>query len=231
MWTAIASPPGPETNDPGNPDRLRDGAAKLRQRTDRAVIGLFGGNLLELGQFLYRNDNFFMLLAGEPEKAHAFLDALLEIHLGNLERFLGTVGSNIDVILFGDDLGMQSGPLISPGMYREFFKPRHAAMWRRAKELAPAQVIPVQITCSGMDPAGLKRDFGRDMVFWGGGCDTRDVLPNGSPAEVRAHVRKLLGVWKGSGGFVFQQVHNIMANVPPENITAMFDAVREFGAY
>jgi len=254
MWTAIASPPGPETNDPGNPDRLRDGAAKLRQRTDRAVIGLFGGNLLELGQFLYRNDNFFMLLAGEPEKAHAFLDALLEIHLGNLERFLGTVGSNIDVILFGDDLGMQSGPLISPGMYREFFKPRHAAMWRRAKELAPAKVMlhccggvrellpdlieagldainPVQITCSGMDPAGLKRDFGRDMVFWGGGCDTRDVLPNGSPAEVRAHVRKLLGVWKGSGGFVFQQVHNIMANVPPENITAMFDAVREFGAY
>jgi uroporphyrinogen decarboxylase len=248
MWTAIASPPGPEAGD--HLDNLREGAAKLRQRTDRAVIALFGGNLLEMGQFLYRNDNFFMLLAEEPENAHAFLDALVEMHLDNLERFLGAVGSNIDIIAFGDDLGMQSGPQISPKMYREFFKPRHAAMWRRARELAPVKVMlhccggvrellpdlieagldainPVQITCSGMDAAGLKRDFGRDLVFWGGGCDTRHVLPNGTPDEVRSHVRGQLAAWKGGGGFVFQQVHNILANVPPENIAVMFDALRE----
>jgi len=247
MWTAIASPPGPETVD--NPGKLREGAAKLRQRTDRAIVALFGGNLLEIGQFLYRNDNFFMLLAAEPEKAHAFLDALVEIHLENLEKFLGAVGSNVDVILFGDDLGMQSGPQISPAMYREFFKPRHAAMWRRAKELAPVKVMlhccggvrellpdlieagldainPVQITCAGMDAMGLKRDFGRDLVFWGGACDTRKVLPNGRPDEVRTHVREQLAAWQGGGGFVFQQVHNIMADVPPENIVAMFEAVQ-----
>ena len=247
MWTAIASPPGPEVAD--NLEGLREGAAGLRRRTDRAIVGLFGGNLLEIGQFLYRNDNFFMLLAGEPEKAHAFLDALLEIHLENLERFLGAVGSNIDVILFGDDLGMQSGPQISPNMYREFFKARHGAMWRRAKELAPVKVMlhccggvrellpdlieagldainPVQITCSGMDAAGLKRDFGRDLVFWGGGCDTRQVLPGGTPEAVRAHVRGQIAAWKGRGGFVFQQVHNIMADVPAENIVAMFESVR-----
>jgi len=250
MWTAIASPPGPEADSPGN---LRDGAVRLRKRTQRAIIGLFGGNLIEMGQFLYRNDNFFELLAGEPEKAHAFLDALVKLHLENLERFLGAVGSNIDVILFGDDLGMQTGPLISPAMYREFFKPRHAAMWKRAKELAPVKVMlhccggvrellpdlieagldainPVQITCKGMDAAGLKRDFGRDLVFWGGGCDTRQILPNGTLDEVRAHVREQLAAWKGGGGFVFQQVHNIMANVPPENIVAMFETVRKHGA-
>ena len=249
MWTAIASPPGPEAD---TIEKLRDGAVRLRKRTDRAIIGLFGGNLLETGQFLYRNDNFFMLLAGEPEKAHAFLDALVEMHLENLGRFLGVVGSNIDVIVFGDDLGMQTGPQISPKMYREFFKPRHAVMWARAKELAPVKVMlhccggvrellpdlieagldainPVQISCQGMDAAGLKRDFGRDLVFWGGGCDTRHVLPNGSPDEVRAHVREQLAAWKGGGGFVFQQVHNIMANVPPENIVAMFDTVRRYG--
>ena len=101
-----------------------EGARRLRQQTDRAIIGLFGGNLLEFGQFLYRNDNFFMLLAGEPERAHRFLDKLVEIHLRNLEQFLGAVGDSIDVILFGDDLGMQSGPQVSPAMYREFFKPR-----------------------------------------------------------------------------------------------------------
>ena len=84
---------------------MREGARRLRQQTDRAIIGLFGGNLLEFGQFLYRNDNFFMLLAGEPERAHRFLDKLLEIHLRNLDQFLSAVGDSIDVILFGDDLG------------------------------------------------------------------------------------------------------------------------------
>ena len=67
-----------------------------------------------------------MMLAGEPQRVHRFLDALMEIHLRNLERFLGAVGSHIDVIVFGDDLGAQNGPQISPRMYREFFKPRHA---------------------------------------------------------------------------------------------------------
>ena len=85
---------------------------------------MFGGNLLEFGQFMYRNDNFFILLAAEPEKAHAFLDKIMEIHLKNLENFLGDVGEYIDIIVFGDDLGMQTGPQISPAMYREFFKPQ-----------------------------------------------------------------------------------------------------------
>ncbi len=171
----------------------------MRERTDRAIIGLFGGNLLEVGQFLYRNDNFLMLLAGNPKRAHEFLDRLVEIHLANLEHFLAAVGPYIDVISFGDDLGMQNGPQISPAMYHEFFKPRHAKMWRRAKELANVKVMlhccggirplipdlidagldtsnPVQISCSGMDAAGLKRDFGDRFAFWGGGCDTRFVL-------------------------------------------------------
>ena len=161
----------------------------LRGRTDRAIIGLFGGNLLELGQFLYRNDNFYLLLAGEPRRAHAFLDRAVALHLANLERFLGAVGPNIDVVLFGDDLGMQSGPQISPRMYREFFFPRQQVMWRQVRNLAPQVRImlhccggvrellpglieagldainPVQITCKGMDPAGLKRDFGAQLSF------------------------------------------------------------------
>lgn len=245
MWTSFGSPPGPAVT----AEQLRAGAAQLRARTDRAIIGLFGGNLLEIGQFLYRNDNFFMLLAGEPERAHAFLDRLVDLHLANLERFLGAVGPSIDIILFGDDLGMQNGPQISPAMYREFFKPRHARMWRRAKELARVKVMlhccggvyellpdlieagldainPVQITCHNMEAARLKAEFGRDLTFWGGGCDTRSMLPNGTPQEVAAHVRQQVQTLAPGGGFVFQQVHNIMANVPPENVVAMFDAVR-----
>jgi uroporphyrinogen decarboxylase len=243
MWTAIASPPGPVDG-----GALRQGAEQLRAATNRAVIGLFGGNLFEIGQFLYRNDQFMMLLAGEPRRAHRFLDKLMEIHLANLERFLTAVGEYIDIILFGDDLGMQTGPMMSPQMYCEFFKPRHKLLWNRAKELADVKVMlhccggvgelmphlieagldainPVQISCSGMAARELKAEFGKDVTFWGGGCDTQDVLPNGTPQQVAEHVRQQVSILRPGGGFVFQQVHNILANVPPENIVAMFDAV------
>jgi len=243
MWTSVASPPGPVDS-----ETLREVAQQLRQKSDRAIINLFGGNLFEIGTFLYRNDNFMMLLAADPQQAHRFLDKLVELHLANLEKFLASVGEYIDVILFGDDLGMQSGPIMSPQMYREFFKSRHQVLWNRAKQLADVKVMlhccggvrellgdlieagldainPVQISCAGMEAAQLKADFGRDITLWGGGCDTRDILPNATPQEVSEHVAEQIKILNPGGGFVFQQVHNIMANVPPENIVAMFDAV------
>lgn len=245
MWTGVASPPGPVDD-----DALAAGANKLRAGTDRAIIGLFGGNLFETGHFFYRADRFMMMLAGEPAKAHEFLDKLVEMHLANLERYLTAVGESIDIIVFGDDLGMQTGPMMSPKMYQEFFKPRHKVLWNKAKELADVKVMlhccggvrelladlieagldainPVQITCSGMDTAELKAEFGKDLTFWGGGCDTRDILANGTPEQVAEHVKKQVEILKPNGGFVFQQVHNILANVPPENIVAMLDAVNE----
>jgi len=247
MWTAVACPPGPLVDGPEGLKRLTEGAKGLRARSDRAIIGLFGGNLLELGQFLYRNDNFLALLAAEPRAAHEFLDQAVETHLPRLERFLGAVGPFIDVVLFGDDLGMQRGPQISPKMYREFFKPRHKLMWKRAKELADVKVMlhccggvrellpdlidagldainPVQISCKGMAAHELKAEFGKEMVFWGGGCETQTTLAQVTPARVKEHVRRQITTWNPGGGFVFQQVHNILANVPPENIVAMYEA-------
>jgi len=250
MWTHVACPPGPLAEGPDGLVALAEGAKKLRASTDRAIIGLFGGNLLEIGQFLYRIDGFMMMLAGNPPAACEFMDKLTELHLANLERFLGAVGPYIDVILFGDDLGMQTGPQISPRMYRELFKPRHSKMWRRAKELANVKVMlhscgslrallpdlieagldttnPIQITCKGMDAAGLKADFGRDLTLWGGGCDTRDILPHCTPAEIKDHARRQTDLLNPGGGFVFQQVHNILSDVPPQNIVAMLEAVRQ----
>ncbi len=250
MWQRLGTPPAPLSYNDENLERLAAGARELRASTDRAIIGLFGGNLLEAGQFLFRNDNFFLLLAGEPERAHRFLDRLVERHLDDLERFCAAVGPYIDIILFGDDLGMQTGPQISPRMYAEFFQPRQKVLWKRAKELVPVKVMlhccggvyplipgmieagldilqPVQTTAQDMEAARLKRAFGRDLCLWGGGCDTREVLHRGTPAAVRAHVRQNLEVLAPGGGFVFQQVHNIQADVPPENIVAMLDAVRD----
>jgi uroporphyrinogen decarboxylase len=250
MWCAVISPPGPLVKGSDGSRILSEGARHLRASTDRAIIGLFGGSLFEMGQFLYRNDRFFMLLAENPKHAHAFLDRVVELHLADLEIFLRAVGDEIDVVLFGDDLGMQTGPLISPDMYRQFFKPRHQMMWNRAKELAQVKVMlhccgsvrelipdfidagvdainPVQITARGMDAEGLKADFGEKLVLWGGGCDTQDILTNSTPDEVTRHVKDQVRVLSPGGGFVFQQVHNILANVPPANIVAMFDAVNK----
>ncbi len=250
MGAHIGPPPAPLTYADSDLERLAEGARALRASTDRAIIGLFGGNLLEAGQGLFRNDNFFLLLAGEPQRAHRFLDLLVERHLDNLERFCAAIGPYIDIILFGDDLGMQTGPQISPRMYAEFLQPRQKILWNTAKRLVPVKVMlhccggvyplipglieagldilqPLQISAQDMEPERLKREFGRDLCLWGGGCDTREVLPHGTPEQVRQHVRRNVEILAPGGGFVFQQVHNIQADVPPENIVAMLDAVTE----
>jgi uroporphyrinogen decarboxylase len=90
---------------------------------------------------------------------------------------------------------------------------------------------PVQTSAANMEPARLKEQSGDRLVFWGGGCDTQSVLGNAKPEEIREHVRERLKIFSPGGGYVFNQIHNIQANVPPENILAMFDAAYEFGAY
>ena len=247
IWTTISAPPGPVSD-----EEIRRTAKKFRENQNRAIIGLFGGNLLELGQMFYRNDHFLMKLADEPKKVHQFLDKLVEKHMGNLDKYLNNVGPYIDIILFGDDLGMQSGPQISAKMYREFFKPGHQIMWERAKKLADVKIMlhccggvyellpdlidagldainPVQISCGGMDPKRLKREFGKDITFWGGACDTQTKLPGGTPEQINAHVKEQVEIFKSGGGFVFQQVHNILADIPPENVAAMFEAAGHLG--
>ena len=246
LWS-IDSPPGPLIEGPGGDQRLVEGARRLRQSTDRAVIALFGSMLFAAFD-LYRMDSFLALMVEEPKQAHDILDRFTEHHIRALERYLGQVGSYIDIINFADDFGMQNGPLISPKMFREFFKERYGRIWQRAKELADVKVMlhccgsfrkvlpdlidigldainPVQISAAGMDAGELKREFGRDITFWGGGCDTQWVLAHGTPEAVRDHVSRQVEVMRPGGGFVFQQVHNVLADVPPENIVAMLDTV------
>ncbi len=251
MWWRIGSPPAPAGLDNEGLRIREETARELREGTDRAIYGAFGGNLVETGEFLFRIDNFLFLLAANPDRIHRFLDRLMELHLANLEKYLSAAGPYIDIIGFGDDMGMQTGPLFSPEMYREFFKPRHKILWNRAREICPGikvglhccggvypllgdmieagldAINPVQFTCTDMEVDRLKREFGRDLVFWGGGCDTQSILRIGTPQEVSDHVKKQVEILAPGGGFVFQQVHNILADVPAENIVAMFEAVNQ----
>ena len=249
MWCRLGIPPAPAGLDEEGLAIRRRTAKELRASTDRAIYGTFGGNLVEIGEFAFRIDDFLYQLAANPRRVHTFLDRLTELHMRNMDKYLGAVGEYLDLIGFGDDLGMQTGPQFSPQMYREFFKPRHRILWNHAKEVCPHLKVslhccggvypllpdmieagldvinPVQFTAKDMRLDRLKREFGKDLVFWGGGCDTQGVLLNGTPNEVREHVKENVSILALGGGFVFQQVHNILAGVPVGNIVAMFEAV------
>ena len=248
-WTGVASPGWEYPLNSDGLEKIRAAAERLRQSTDRAIIGLFGGNMFEIPCYLFGMDRYMAYMGLYPDACVRFSEKLYEIHLQNLETWLSAVGSCIDIIMFGDDLGSGKGPLMSPAMYRKYFGIYHKRLWKRAKELVPTiktqlhccggiapllgdmidegldSINPVQVGCTGMDPVGLKRKFGDQIIFWGGGCDTRHVLPNGTPEQVRECVRERFTVFSQGGGYVFQQIHNILSEVPPVNIDAMFTEI------
>lgn len=250
-WAGLAHSPWDHAHEADFWQQLREKALYLRQNTDKALMVVAGCNLFEWGTFLRRIDNFLMDLLLQPDDVERMLDALVEIHLKTLENVCKAVGDVVDIIRFGDDLGTDSGPFMAPDTYRTLFKPRHTILCNYVKEhsqmhtflhscgsiyrLLPDlidagfEVInPVQITSRDMDPQRLKSEFGQHLTFWGGGADTRHTLNRGTPEQVKAHVLGLLEIFAPGGGYVFNTVHNIMPDVPPENIVAMYEAVAEF---
>lgn len=231
---------------------LRRRARHLYENTDYAIVGEFGGSILEWGQDLRGWDVFLMDLVIHKDLAHHLMDRMVECHLRNLERYLEAVGDYIQIIQMGDDLGTQHGPQISPQLYREMIKPRHQRVYGTVKEKSDLYIFlhscgaifdfipdlieagvdilnPVQTSARGMDPVALKREFGQVLTFWGGGSDTQQVLPRGAPEEVGEDVQERLRILTPGGGYVFAQVHNVQPDVPPENLVAMFQVVQEFG--
>jgi len=230
---------------------LRARAQQLRDTTDKAITMSGGAKLLELGFFLRRMDNFLMDLLIDQKNVTKLLDKLMDIHLSGLENKLDAMGDLVDVIRFGDDLGMTSGPLLDLETFRALLKPRYKILCDYVKQNSSMKIFfhtcgsirqyipdliecgfdiinPVQTNAHGMDPLELKTEFGREITFWGGGVDTSSVLPNGSPEEVRVDVLKRCEILSRDGGFVFAPIHNILPEVPPENIIAMYQAVQEF---
>lgn len=238
----------------GQPDfweKLRKKGQQLRQTSDRAIVFNAECNLLEWGVFLRRMDNFLMDLYTEPQKVEELADVLLEQQLERLGKIVEAVGDVVDVFRFADDLGMDQGPYMPASIYQRLFKPRHKALCDTVKkhtkaftclhscgsiyELIPDLIEagfdclnPVQTNCVNMEPERLKREFGSEMVFWGGGCNSRSTLNFGNPEEVRRDVLERLKIFSPGGGYVFCPIHNILPDVPPENIEAMFAAVSEF---
>jgi uroporphyrinogen decarboxylase len=245
--------------DPANRGRyagLRERVQTLRRSTDRALFGMApcGHDLFNQIFRVRGMENGLMDLVAEPEFAEAFFDRLCDTICTAQTLFLQEVGDLIDVHFAADDLAGQSGPLISPELWRRMVKPRQARIMATIKAHTRAPVFyhtcgaataflddlaeigvdilnPVQVSAAGMGTAQLKKRFGKRLSFWGGGCDTQNVLPYGTPAEVREEVRQRIRDLAPGGGFVFNPVHNIQPLVPPANVAAVFGAALEFGMY
>lgn len=250
----IADYPFPKGDDPTRFTGLRDEAKRLREETPYAVSTGIGGVVYEICWYMRGLERWFMDTVENPAFCEALLDKTLAFWMGYYTEFMKEIGDLVDIVMIGDDIGGQSGPLFSPDFYRRIVKPRQKALVQHIKSLTNAKIWyhtcgsvtrlipdlidnginilnPVQISAVNMDPQQLKDAYGEKLVFWGGGVDTQHVLSCGTPEEVRQDVKKNVEVLKAGGGYVFNSVHNIQAGVPAENIVAMFDAAREFGAY
>ncbi len=225
---------------------LEKESKRLYDETDYAILGEFGGNLLEGGHGDFGYQRFMELLVTDPDLVSYYLDRMVDNYLQNLRIYLDAVGDRLQIIQFGDDLGTQEALQISPRMYRQLFKPRHEKLFRFVKENSNAAVFfhscgeiyelipdlieigvdilnPVQISAPKMQPEKLKKEFGDRLTFWGGGCDTQSVLPYASLVEIKNHVTENIRIFSKGGGFVFNQVHNIQQDIAPERIVAMYE--------
>ena len=235
-------------------DRMAQRARTLHETTDCCVVANLCVHVLAAGQLLRGFENFTVDLVMNEPLAFAVMENLVEAYLPRIDVFAEKMAKYVDVVLVNDDLGTQGGPMLSPDTYRKTVKRFHARLYAHVKkrfgkplllhscgsiykligdliEVGVDAINPVQVSAADMDSARLKSSFGRDIAFWGGGCDTQSVLGGATPEKVREEVKRRMDDFAPGGGFVFTQVHNIQPNVPPENIVAMLEAALEYGAY
>jgi len=236
--------PFPDPLDDGRFVTLREQAEAAVAKGKAIVLAGPCAGIAEVYSWLRGYEEYYIDLARHKDWVGIMLDRLVEFKSAFWERALCQVGDLVDVVVEADDLGGQHAPLMSPRTYRQVIQPRHKRLFSFIKAQSPVKVFyhtcgavrrlipdlidagidilnPVQISAAGMDPRELKREFGRDLVFWGGGVDTQHVLGQATPAEIKDHVRCNIEALAPGGGFVFAAVHDIQANVPPENIVAM----------
>jgi uroporphyrinogen decarboxylase len=251
--------PWPDPHDPGRVLGLEDEARALYTGTDLAIMGRFGGTLLEQAGYLRGWQRWMMDLVAQPAFARALLEIITDLQIAMDEAGLRAAGRYLSIFkVSGEDLGMQDRPLFSMKVWREVVRPPLERRWRAARAAlsrhAPQAKImlhsdgamrafipdllacgidvldPIQTHCAEMDPYELKRDFGDRLTFHGA-VDTQAVLPFGTAAEVQAEALRCLDALGPGGGYILAPVHNVQADVPPENLVAMCRAVREYGRY
>lgn len=207
--------------------------------------------LIEAGSFLRGFENFLCDVYIDQKRVYQLLEKLTDNYLKLLEKIINSVGNYIDILCFGDDIAYEDSMFFSPEILKKIFIPFYKKMWNYVHDNSSCKVFfhscgaiydsiellidagvdilnPIQTSAKGMDAIKLKKEFGKDLVFWGGGVDTRKILPFGTKNEIKEDVKKRIEIFNKGGGFVFNPIHNIQADVPPENIISCFEAVNEY---
>lgn len=235
-------------------DDIAARAKNLYENTDKAICGVFNGNIFELGQLYWGYENFYCNLVDEDSEdmMDAYFEKRVDMLMKDLSNYLAACGKYLSCIEFTDDLGTQESLLLSPETYRRRIKPQHKRMFDfihknypevkvlyhscgAISELIPDFIEigvdalnPVQISAAGMAPKRLVEMYGKDITFWGGGVDTQTTLCSRTPEQVADEVKRNLDEFTKGSGYVFSQVHNIEASVPGENIVAAFTTAKNY---
>jgi uroporphyrinogen decarboxylase len=228
-------------------DFLRINGKKLFEETSYAVLGSTSIGIFQQGT---KDFGFEGYLMSDPDLVGYYLEKLTGAYIAILDQYLDAVGDNIQIIHLADDYGTQNSTLISRGTFQTIFKPWHTKINSFIKSKNPRLKImlhccgaiaplipdfieagfdilnPIQLSAAGMDPRMLKREYGKSITFWGGGCSSQITLTFKSPAEVKKEAEEMIGIFAPGGGYVFCQDHNIQSNVSPENIIALYDTVK-----
>jgi len=235
---------------------LKKKAETYKENGFAVVLDGTGGGIFEWACWIRGHQNFFIDMVSRPALAERLLRKILSYKLKYYELMLSELGDLVDVVAEGDDVATQERLMISPELYRRMLKPLHRELIKGIRESTKEHIFihfhscgairelipdlidvgvdalnPVQVNAAGMDTKQLKKEFGKDITFWGGGVDTQHVLPHGTPEEVKDEVKRRIEDLAPGGGFIFATVHNIQADVPPENIMAMWEALQEYGEY
>ncbi len=252
---SIKNHPWPNFKDPQRIAGLKELADLYHSKNYGVVMKDPFAGIFEMSQRICGMDYLLMLMASEPDLAGLLFDKMVELKIDFFSSALPVLADSVDVIALMDDYGTQVSQLISPRMFRNQIKPRWKEVFDCIKQYAPnakrffhscgnvrplipdfieigVQILnPIHVKATGMDPYQLKKDYGNQLVFWGGGVDTQGILPMGTPEEVREDVKRNLDALMPGGGYVFNTVHNIQADVPTENLVAMIETFKEYGVY
>lgn len=237
-------------------ETMKPQADKIVYEEKRAAVIGSGPGIWELALWTNGFEKFFSEMAANKRYAHAVMRKLTDYKLAYWKKALDVLGENILVAYEADDLATQKSLLVSPRMYKELIHPYHKELYNFIHSYAKNEVFvfyhscgackplipllieegvnilnPVQVSATGMDTAELKKEFGKDITFWGGGVDTQHVLPFGTEAEVKDEVRRRIDDLAKDGGFVFAAIHNVQSDVPVQNLMAMWNALQEYGRY
>jgi uroporphyrinogen decarboxylase len=233
---------------------LKSEIDRLYHGTDKALFAglpLMNCSFLEANAVLFGYETFMMNLVLKRDLMEHWLDRMLEHNLKILDSFLKVVGPYITAIQMNDDFGAQEALQVPPNMYREMFKPRQKKWIDYVKARTDAKIFihcdgavepilpdfieigidilnPLQTSAKGMEPEKIKKEYGKDLCFWGGGVETQSTLPFGTVDEVAKEVQGRLELLSKGGGYVFGTIHNILPDISPENILAVFETARKF---